>query len=124
MPETTPDAIGKWLQERCQKESLSLRQAAAKTGLSHGTIAQVMNGTNPSVETIRKLACAFGGNGQRRSVLEDKLLGLAGYRSRRPEGEEPSESMARLLDKLSQFSEPQLKIMARFADFLTGMEAE
>jgi len=32
--------------------------------------------------------------------------------------------MARLLDKLSQFNESQLKIMGRFADFVSQLEAK
>ncbi|MBA7693646.1 hypothetical protein ES703_102234 [subsurface metagenome] len=30
--------------------------------------------------------------------------------------------MARLMDKLSEFNEPQLKVMARFGDFITEMQ--
>jgi len=117
--------IGEWLRERCQKEGLSLRQVAAKSGLCHTTIAQVINGSaTPSPETIKKLAQAFGGNGRRRLALEDKLLVLAGYRTSRPRREELSEPMARLLDKLDRLNEPQLKLMGRFADFLAEMEAQ
>ena len=111
--------ISQWLEEKCRKEHLSLRQAAAKTGLSHSTIGDIINGVQPSPETIRKLAQAFGGKGNlQRLALEDKLLVLAGYRSERPKGEELSESMAELMDKVGEFSEPRIKVMLRFADFL------
>jgi len=110
--------LGSWLVERCQKEGLSLRQAAAKTGLSHATIDDIRKGGRASAETIRKLTQAFGGDGREMLALEDKLLILSGYRSERPEGEDLSEPMARLLDRLSGFSEPQLRIMERFAEFL------
>ena len=117
--------FGSWLEEKCQKEGLSLRQAAQKTGLSHTTIADIIKGKKPAPETIKNLASAFGGNGDhQRQALEDKLLTLAGYRSERPPEDEPSEPMARLLDALSQFDEPQLKIMSRFADFITGMRVK
>jgi len=113
------NGLGSWLEERCHKESLSLRQAAAKTNLSHATIADIIKGTNPSPETIRKLAEAFSGGGDHhRDALEDKLLTLAGYRRER-EKDKPNEPMARLLDKLSNFNESQLKIMGRFADFIS-----
>lgn len=114
--------LGLWLRQRCEKEGLSLRQAAAKTGLSHTTISQMLNGGSASPDSIRKLAQAFGGNGlHQRFVLEDKLLILAGCRSYRP-GEKLSEPLAQVLDKISQFSESQLKIMSRFADFLSEMK--
>ena len=114
-------SLGQWLQERCQREHLSLRQAAAKTGLSHVTIADIRKGVHPDPETIRKLAIAFGGDGQQRLALEDQLLALAGYRSERPE-EEMGVEYGRLLDKIKQFSKSQIKIMGRFADFLIEIE--
>ena len=118
---TTSSGLGEWLQERCQRESLSLRQAGAKAGLSHGTIRDIVNGNAASPKTIRKLARAFGSDGQQGLALEDKLLILAGYRSERPEVA-LSESMGQLLDRISGFSEQQLKIMGRFADFLAETE--
>ncbi|MBA7652331.1 hypothetical protein ES703_60161 [subsurface metagenome] len=114
--------LSQWLKKRC--EHLSLREAAAKTGLSYTTIGQVINGTNASPQTLRKLAQAFADGTKGRLALEDKLLVLAGYRTQRPQGEEPSELLAQLIDKVKQFNEPQLKIMGRFADFLTEIEEE
>jgi len=113
--------LGQWLKEKCEAEKLSLRQAASKTGLSHSTISDIINGVQPSAETIRKLAHAFGGDGHRGFVLEDKLLTLAGYRSQRPQ-QKLSEPMGRLIDRLGTFNEQQLKIMSRFADFLAELE--
>jgi len=104
---------------------LSLRQASAKTGLSHATIADIIKGVHPSPETIGKLAGAFSASGNHhRLALEDKLLILAGYRSERPKEKELTEPMARLLDKLSEFNEPQLKIVGRFCDFLSQLEVK
>ena len=116
--------LGKWLEETCKQERLSLRQAASKTGLSHATIDDIIKGGGASAETIRKLAQAFGGDGREMLALEDKLLILSGYRSERPEGEDLSEPMARLLDRLSGFSEPQLKMVERFAEFLAEMRVK
>jgi len=117
-----PTRLGEWLSEVCQKQGLSLREAAVKTGLSHATIRDIMNGTQPSPESIRKLSQAFGGDGAHQKLaLEDHLLVLAGYRTPR-DGQELSQPLARLIDSLSEFSEPQLKIMGRFADFLAEME--
>ncbi len=81
--------LGQWLSERCRREHLSLRQAAARSCLSHATLAQVIKRGRASPETIRKLAQGFSGNGHQRLALEDYLLILAGYRSK-PEGEELS----------------------------------
>jgi len=118
-------SLATWLQEKCQKEGLSLRQASAKTGLSHATIADIMNGAHPSPESIQKMAGAFSASGDyHRMALEDKLLNLVGYRSPRPKEKELTEPMARLLDKLSEFNEPQLKVMGRFADFVSQLEAK
>ena len=52
------------------------------------------------------------------TALEDKLLCLAGYRTERVE-EALSEPLARLLDKLGEFSHSQLEIMEQFADFIS-----
>ena len=118
-------SISQWLKEKCRKEHLSLRQVAARTGLSHATIADIRKGTRPSPQTVRKLAWSFSeSGGHQRLVLEDKLLVLAGYRSERPEGEELSESMAELMDKVREFSEPQIEVMLRFAEFLIEIEGK
>ena len=113
-------SIGGWLKEVCRREKLSLRQAADKTGLSHATIRDIMNGNSASSETIKKLAATFSENGtHHRLALEDHLLILAGHRTPRPEGKEISQPMAQLMDKLSEFSEPQLRLIAHFADFIS-----
>jgi len=71
--------LSQWLQERCQREHLSLRQAAARTGLSHATIGDIITGSRPLPETIRKLAAGFGGDGTNQQIaLEDHLQMLAG----------------------------------------------
>lgn len=122
MSQPALSGLGEWLRKRCDK--VSLREVAAKTGLSHTTIAAVIKSGSASPETIRKLARAFGGDGRQGVALEDILLTLAGHRSQPLEGEGLTEPMARLLDKLDNLSEPQLKVMERFADFLSGMEAK
>lgn len=123
MEQTPTDGVGQWLKEVCEKEGLSLRQAAARSGVSHATIAKAIRSNSTSPETIRKLAHAFGGDGEAGLALEDKLLILAGHRTNHPE-EELSEPMARLLDKLHHFNESQLKVIGRFADFLSEMEGQ
>ncbi|MBU0847370.1 helix-turn-helix domain-containing protein [Patescibacteria group bacterium] len=115
-------SLGTWLKTLCQKEGLSLREAATKTGLSHATVASIQRGENHvTAGTIRKLARAFGGDGHEGLALEDRLLILAGFRSER-QGEVLSEPLGRLLDKMKGFSEPKLKLIASFADFLAEME--
>ncbi len=120
--------LAHWLAERCKQECLTVREAAAKTGLSHATIANIISeyyrsGSDASPETIKKLAQGFGRGDNERLVLEDHLLMLAGYRTVRPE-EELSEPLAQLMDKAKQLNNPQLKIMTRFADFLTEIITE
>jgi len=124
LEQAATDGIGQWLKEVCEKEGLSLRQAAARAGVSHATIAKAIRTNSTSPETVKKLAHAFGGDGQAtRLALEDKLLILAGHRTNHP-GEELSEPMARLLDKLRHFSAPELKLIGAFADFLAEMEGQ
>ncbi|GAJ13351.1 unnamed protein product [marine sediment metagenome] len=115
--------VSQWLKERCHREHLSLRQAAANTGLSHATIGDIIKGGHPSAETIRKLAQGFGGNGERGLALEDRLLVLAGYRTERPR-EKLSEPLAQLMDKAKGLNEPQVKMMTQFVDFLIEIEGE
>lgn len=81
MPKET---IAQWLKEKCKGEHLSPRQAAAKTGLSHTTIYNVIKGDRPLPETIMKLAQGFTTDLSERVDLEDYLMLLAGYRSERP----------------------------------------
>ncbi len=122
---TNNPKISQWLEERCKRERLSLRQTAARTGLSHTTISDAIRGEHPSPETIRKLARGFGGDGTNEMLaLEDQLLILGGYRTPRPEGKEPSEALAHLLDKVRGLSQPQLEMMGSFADFLLEIEGE
>ena len=111
-------SLGEWLQAKCDQEGLSLRQVATRVGVSHQTIAGLINGKKALPQTIKKLATAFGDGHHQRIALEDKLLGLAGYRTERPE-EELREPLARLLDKLGEFSKSQLMIMEQFADFIS-----
>lgn len=101
---------------------MSYRQAAARAGLSHATIAIAINGARPAAETIKKLSAAFGGNGQHQRVaLEDYLLTLCGYRSELPEIK-LSEPLARLVDKLSHYNEAQLQLMDQFADYIAKID--
>lgn len=88
LPNDCDPSVGQWLEERCRVEHLSNRQAGVKTGLSHATIADIRNGSQPSPKTIMKLAQGFGGDGN--LALEDYLSILAGYRSKQPEDQEPT----------------------------------
>jgi len=112
--------VGEWLKETCQREGLSLRQAGAKAGLSHGTIEGIIRGASPSPDTIKKLARAFGGDGQQALAMEDSLLILAGYRTER--SGDMSQPLGRLIDLVANFDQAKLKLMADFAEYLTRME--
>ncbi len=120
MKEEATGTVGQWLKEKCDSEKLSLRQAATRTGLSHAAIGDIIKGCRPSPGTIAKLAKAFGGNGHQGLALEDKLLILASYRSEQKE--KVPEPIAQLLDKLTGFNQAQLRMMSRFADFISEME--
>ena len=120
--EQETSSIAQWLKETCQKQGLSLRQAAARTGLSHGTIEGILKGASPSPETIKRLAQSFGSDHHERLALEDSLLILAGYRTQRPDGQDLSQPLAQLLDKVAHFDEAKLKLMADFAKYLSGLE--
>ena len=114
-------SLGEWLRAKSAEEGLSLRQVAIKVGVSHQTIAGLVNSKKALPQTIKKLAKAFGGGNHQRIALEDKLLSLAGYRTERPE-EELSEPLARLLDKLNTLNIHQLEIVEQFADFIAKLE--
>ena len=116
------NGLGSWLHQRCQEERLSLRQTAAKTGLSHTTIESIIKGASPSPQAIRKLAQPFSRGENERLALEDHLLTLAGYRTQRVG--EISLPMARLLDVIAPFREKQIKLMLDFADFLIEVDRE
>jgi len=113
--------LSEWLKAKCDEEGLSLRQVATKVGVSHQTIAGLMNGKEALPQTIKKLTKAFADGHHQRLALEDKLLSLAGYRTERPE-EELSEPLAQLMDKVQKFDEPQLKMVGHFADFLIEID--
>ena len=121
--EKRSSGLGEWLKAKCAEEGISLRQVATKVGVSHQTIAGVMNGKEALPQTIKKLARAFGGDHHQLIALEDKLLVLVGYRSERP-GEAPSEAFGWLMDKVQKFDEPRLKIMGQFADFVSEIDGE
>jgi len=111
-----------WLEQQCQAKGLSCRQMAAETGVSHATIAAIKNGARPSAATIVKLADGLCKEGQhQRQALKDRLLSLGGYRDELVE-DDLSEPLSRLMDRLTGFSNAQLKIMGRFADFISTME--
>lgn len=109
--------LGRWLKERCQDEHLSLRRAGERTSLSHSTIQAIINGGHASPETVTKLAHGFGGDGSEGISLEDELLILAGYRTKREP--EISQPLARLMDIVKDFTEPQLRVLGAFATYLT-----
>jgi len=48
--------LSKLLKEKCQKLSLSSRQAAHKVGVSHATILRVLKGDVVDIETLIKLS--------------------------------------------------------------------
>ena len=119
MKKKVTESVGTWLQERCKEQGLSLRQAAAKTGLSHATIAAIIKSGRPSPETVKRLVHAFSGDGNnQRTALEDKLLVLAGIRARPYKEKIMPETTARLLDIISNFDEVQLKLVSDFASYL------
>lgn len=113
--------LSTWLEDRLKEGHLSLRGAALKTGLSHSTVRDILNGVSPGGDTIRKLAEAFSKDGHEKFALEDSLLILAGYRSQR-EGEETKQVLGRLLDAVAHFSEAQLGLVTHFAEFLNDMK--
>lgn len=110
--------LGTWLKERCKEEHLSVRQAAAKVGISHATISDIIHGSRPSAITIRKLAEGFGNNDEHRAELNDLLLGLSGFRSNKSK-EETSEPRARVIDQLGHLDFEQLEIVEQLTSFIT-----
>ena len=111
--------LSRWLLEKCKHEHLSLRQTAAKTGLSHATIADSIKGVRPLPETIRKLAQGFGGDGTAEKLaLRDHLLVLAGYR----EEETLPADYIRLVPLLSPEHQRLLEVLVRELANLEGIK--
>lgn len=122
MGDETGSGLGQWLRDKCQQEQMSLRETGERTGLSHATIQVIMKGGRPSAETVRKLAHAFSKDGSNhRLALEDELLTRAGYRS--PSANMLSEPVAELVDIITDFNEPQLKVLREFAIYLIKLSA-
>ena len=113
--------LDQWLRERRAKEGLSLRKAAARVGLSHGTIADIEKGVTPSQVTIRKVALGFSRDENERLALEDSLLTLAGYRTPRSNGDDLSPARGRLLDVTADFEDSDLNVVTEFAEWLAGV---
>ena len=114
-------AIGQWLEEKCKAEHLSFRQVATKVGVSHQTIAGLINGTSPSIETIKKLARSFSGNGTLRLALEDHLFALAGYRER-PEEEISEQGYLGIMPLLSPQHQHIIEVLVRELAKIEGIE--
>ncbi len=119
-------ALGDWFKAKCRTEGWSLRQAGIKTGFSHTTISTIVNGSHSvSAATVIKLAHTFSVSGEHhRGVLEDELLMLAGYRTRRPEGQDLSQPQAQLLDATSGLTERQLRLLISLGEFMGELEAK
>ena len=116
--------LGKWLKKVCKKEGLSLRQAGDKAGLSHATIQCIIKGGNPSSITVRKLARGFCPGGKNElMVIEEELLVITGHKTRSTNGS-MSQPLGRLLDSVKGFSEAELKIVSRFAEFVAQLSSE
>lgn len=116
--------FSEWLKKECEKARLSLRQAGDKAGLSHATIQCIIKGGNPSSTTVRKLAQSFCHGGRNELMfLEEELLVLTGHKTKNTNGS-ISQPLACLLDSVKGFSEAELKIVSRFADFVAYLSSE
>lgn len=119
-------ALGDCLRAKCRTEGWSLRQAGIKTGISHTTMAAIVNGSRSvSAVTVKKLAQAFSASGgHHRGVMEDELLILAGYRPRRPKGQDLSQPQAQLLDAASGLTERQIRLLISLGEFMAELETK
>ncbi|MBA7528823.1 hypothetical protein ES705_21013 [subsurface metagenome] len=108
--------LGKWLRKACKGKNLSLREAGKMIGISHTTIALILQDKPVHPLTIRKMAKTFSNGQYHRRALEDELLTLAGYRSNSPP--KINETIGRLIDSVRDFSPEELKMLTRFADYL------
>jgi len=111
--------LAQWLESKLNQEHLSLRQAAMKTGLSHATLADIINGSHPLPETLKKLAKAFGG--PCRLALEDHLFALTGYRRERLGEEQPY--FLKTIPLLSVEHQQVVEVLVREMARIEGIEA-
>lgn len=110
-------SLGQWLGEKCHREHLSLRQAAARAGLTHTTIYNIIKGSHPSAETIRTLAQGFGGDGKRGLALKDRLFVLAGYRR-----EQTGEAYLKIIPLLSPEHQNIIQVLVRELAKIEGIK--
>jgi len=113
----TNSEVGQWLEVKLKREHLSLRRAAAKTNVSHATIADIISGHIPKVQTITKLAQGFGGDGERGLALKDRLFVLAGYRR-----EHTREVYLRTIPLLSPEHQHLIKVLVREQARIEGIK--
>lgn len=112
--------IADWLTRKGEQEHLSMRQMADQVGVSHATLAQAKKGVH-TVATVLKIAAGFSKEGTvERTVLEDQLLALCGYRSKKPVLQ-TSEPMVRLIDMLSKLDDEQLRLIEVIIDFCVSL---
>ena len=115
------ETIQQWLKERCERERLSSRDAGIKCGLSHVTIAEILNGQGVRADTIKKLVQGFATSEAEKLALEDKLLILAGFRSERSESV-LTEAQATLIETVKLASKAEVEVILSFVDFLKAIE--
>ena len=57
---TVPQAFTNWLKSEMEARNWGIRETAAKVGVSHPTISDILtNGKTPSLDTIKALAKTF-----------------------------------------------------------------
>jgi len=62
--------LGQWLQQKCQEEKLSLREAGKRASLSHSTIQSIINGGLSQLghcfqRRVGKPGCTAQGKGEK-----------------------------------------------------------
>jgi transcriptional regulator with XRE-family HTH domain len=55
-----PTQFGAWLRDRMTTQQRSYRRVAARAGLDHTTLYRIVNGSDPSLATAKRLVRALG----------------------------------------------------------------
>jgi transcriptional regulator with XRE-family HTH domain len=97
-----------WLTEKLNENRISMRELARKSGISHSTISQVVNGAQPpTYEFCIAIAKGLG-------LPPDEVLALAGKLPKQPELTPELQEWIYLFEQLTEDDKAELMQLGRY----------
>jgi len=97
-----------WLTEKLNENRMSMRELARKSGISHSTISQVINGAQPpTYEFCIAIAKGFG-------LAQDEVLTLAGKLPKPPEWTPDLQEWTYLFEQLTDEDRAEMLQLGRY----------